>query len=201
MNADINKIHNYWFGPIENETTVENRNRLWFGGGVETDRHILNNFESLLSDAGMGRLDHWTESAKGTLCLIILLDQFPLNMYRKTARAFDFEAKAIEICLKGLQNAQDQELSFVEKSFFYMPLEHAENADYQAQCVALFEQLLESAPEHLKEQAQNSLDYAVLHKDIIDRFGRFPHRNAVLNRESTAEEVAFLKDQSNRFGQ
>ena len=201
MNQDIQNILDYWFGEIKNDTTAENRSRLWFGGGTETDEYITKHFEALSLSALSHELHDWQSTAKGSLALIILLDQFPLNMYRKSARPFDFESLGVEVCLNGLEKNQHLELSFVEKTFFYLPLEHSENADHQAMCVDLCQILFDEAPEHLKEHAQSTLDYAIRHKEIVDQFGHFPHRNEVLGRVSTNEEIEFLKDKSNRFGQ
>ena len=201
MNPEINRVLDYWFGPIENGTTLEKRNQLWFGGEPETDEYIRNHFEALVLQAERGELNDWTDTPRGTLALIILLDQFPLNMYRQSARAYDFEAKGLATCLHGLREEQHLALSYIEKVFFYLPLEHSENADHQKQAVALYLELKESAPDALQEHAQLTLDFAIKHKDIIDRFGHFPHRNAVLGRPSTAEEIEFLQDPSNRFGQ
>ncbi len=201
MNQDIHNILDYWFGEIKNGTTVENRSRLWFGGGAETDDYITTHFEALSLRALARELDHWRDSAKGSLALILLLDQFPLNMYRKSARPFDFEPIGIDVCLQGLKHKQHLELSFIEKTFFYLPLEHSENTDHQAMCVNLCKTLFDIAPDHLKEHAQSTLDYATKHKKIIDQFGHFPHRNEVLGRSTSVKEIEFLKDKSNRFGQ
>lgn len=201
MNAEIKKILDYWFGPIENETTLEKRNHLWFGGDPQIDEYIRNNFESLVLQAKQGQFDSWTATPEGTLSLIILLDQFPLNMYRQSAKAFDFEVKGLEICLQGLKKKQHLVLSYIEKMFFYLPLEHSENPAHQALAVELFRELKDTAPAELKEHAQNALEFAIKHKGIIDRFGHFPHRNEVLGRSSTAEEIRFLQNKSNRFGQ
>lgn len=201
MNQDMHNILDYWFGEIKNGTTVENRSRLWFGGGTETDEYITTHFEALSLQALSGELNDWRSTSKGSLSLIILLDQFPLNMYRKSARAFDFESLGIEVCLDALEKQQHLNLSFVEKTFFYLPLEHSENAEHQAMAVNLCQTLFDEAPQHLKEHAQLTLDYAIKHRLIVDRFGHFPHRNEVLGRGTTAEELEFLKDRSNRFGQ
>lgn len=201
MNQDIHTILDYWFGELKNGTTVENRSQLWFGGGTETDEYITTHFETLSLRALARELDDWSSTANGSLALIILLDQFPLNMYRKSARAYDFESLGIEICLQGLESKQHLELSFVEKTFFYLPLEHSENASHQALCVDLYQRLFDTAPAHLKEHAQSTLDYAIKHREIVDQFGHFPHRNEVLGRPTTIEETEFLLDKSNRFGQ
>jgi len=177
MQKDIQTVLDYWFGPIEDGMTQDNRNRLWFGGDAETDADIKQRFEPLLLRAEQGELDDWQTTPRGTLALIILLDQFPLNIYRRSARAYDFEEHGVACCLYGLEHQQDQALSFVEKLFFYLPLEHSENLDHQERCVMLFNQLVKESPESLKPRAQGALDYAIKHRDIVARFGHFPHRN------------------------
>lgn len=201
MSANWKNVLDYWFGPILEGTTAEKRNRLWFGGEQSTDDYIRTHFETQVLQAARGQLDSWKTSAHPCLALIILLDQFPLNMYRKSARAFETEAKAIEVCLHGLEQQHHHSLAFVEKVFFYLPLEHSENLEHQNRCVALFSDLYDNATPQLTEHARSSLDYAIKHRDIIEQFGRFPHRNEFLGRTSTAEELEFLEDTSNRFGQ
>ena len=201
MNTEILTIYDYWFGTIKNGTTVNDRSRLWFGGDPQTDEYIRNHFEPLLLQAESGLLDHWADSPQGCMARIILLDQFPLNMYRRSARAFEFEDLALKTCLNGLERSYTEELSYIEKTFFYLPLEHSEDSRHQAESVRLYQQLYETAAEPHKNHAKRTLNYAIKHKNIIDRFGRFPHRNSVLGRHSTQEEIDFLQDQANRFGQ
>ena len=201
MSADWETVLDYWFGPIVNGTTAEKRNQLWFGGEKSTDDYIRSHFETQVLQAARGELDHWQKTARPCLALIILLDQFPLNMYRKSSHAFETEAQAVEICLNGLEQHHHQSLAFVEKVFFYLPLEHSEDLEHQNRCVELFTELHVNAAPHLTEHARSSLDYAIKHRDIVEKFGRFPHRNEFLGRTSTAEEVEFLQDSSNRFGQ
>jgi uncharacterized protein (DUF924 family) len=198
MLASIDEIHHYWFGELVDGRPRENRFPLWFGGGDAVDAEIRQRFESSLLAAEAGELDGWADSPRGRLALILLLDQFPLNIYRRLARAYDFEAQAIEHCLTGLDTRQDEGLSFFERMFFYMPLEHAEDLALQERCVSLFQQLYDA---DLREQAQDALDYAREHRDIITRFGRFPHRNRVLGREPTQAELDWLASGGATYGQ
>lgn len=201
MDAAIAEIHDYWFGEIADDTTVEDRGALWFGGGDDVDAEIQHRFERLVLAAEAGELEHWGESARGRLALIILLDQFPLNIYRGQARAYDFEAAAVEHCLAGLAAGQDSELSIVERGFFYMPLMHIEDLALQERCVALFAAMHDTAPEARRQGVQLSLDFAREHRDIVARFGRFPHRNRVLGRAPAAEEEAWLAAGGATYGQ
>jgi len=195
------QICDYWFGEIIDGNTREDRSALWFGGGDAVDGEIRTRFEADLLAAGAGEREHWAENPRGRLALILLLDQFPLNIYRGTARAYDFEAAAVRHCLAGLAAGQDALLSPIERSFFYMPLEHAEDRELQERSVACYRSLLEDAPQQLRAGLQASLDYAIEHRDIVARFGRFPHRNRVLGREPSRDELDWLAAGGATYGQ
>lgn len=197
----INQVLDFWFGEIVDEMTKTPRSELWFGGGAEVDQNIKEKFESVLLLAATGELDTWKSTARGTLALIILLDQFPLNIYRKTARAFDFEQQAIAICKEGLQRNFDQQLHLVERSFFYMPLEHSENLEDQNLSVACFESLHKAAADRHQGFTSETLKYANEHQQTIAKYGRFPYRNDVLGRTSSAEELSYLDSGGKRYGQ
>ncbi len=149
-------------------------------------------FETDIARAVRGELDHWCATPRGQLALIVLLDQFSRNIYRGTARAFAQDRKALAVCRDGLEPGTDRALRPVERLFFYMPLQHAEDRDAQRRSVESFEGLLaEVAPLH-RPLCQGFRDYAHRHRAVIERFGRFPHRNVILGRPSTPEELAFL---------
>jgi uncharacterized protein (DUF924 family) len=133
------------------------------------------------------------------LALIILTDQFPRNIYRDTARAFSCDSKALTWCLEGVHGRSDRELRPIERVFFYLPLEHAESREHQAKSVECFSELAASVPMEQRSTFEEYLDFAMRHRDIIDRFGRFPHRNNILRRESTPEELAFLTQSGSFF--
>ncbi len=160
----------------------EPMNKHWFNSTPQIDQRIREQYEALWQDAAEGKLDHWKQTAEGCLALIILLDQLPLNMFRGEARSFATEASAIETTLWGIEQGFDQQLNKSHLSFFYMPLMHSEKLTHQDLSVKLFEQA------SLKENAR----FARHHRDLIQQFGRFPHRNAILGRESTVEELAYL---------
>lgn len=193
-------ILSYWFGEIKDGVTAENRGSLWYGSSAETDATIKDRYADKLQQADAGELDHWKESARGRLALIILFDQFSRNIYRKSAQAFSFDQKAQALVLEGIELGHDLELQGIERNFFYMPLEHAEELKLQALCVEKNKQLLTDVPEASRPALQSSVDYAVDHYTVIARFGRFPHRNEVLGRESTEEELVYLQT-ANRYGQ
>ncbi|MBN4048995.1 DUF924 domain-containing protein [archaeon AH-315-M20] len=196
---NITKILDFWFGEIKDGFTKENRGKLWYIAQEETDNKIKELFMNLIVKAGNKELD-WKQTAKGRLALIILLDQFTRNVYRRTKKAFAYDKYALALCKEGLQLKHDKELCFVHRLFFYHPLQHSENLEDQKLSVKLTEQLKQEVPEQNKKKVESFLKYAKQHHDIIEKFGRFPHRNEVLGRESTEEELKYLK-LGKRFGQ
>jgi uncharacterized protein (DUF924 family) len=173
---------------------------LWFKGSKGLDAQITARFGSTVEDALADGLQAWESAIDERLALVILLDQFTRNIFRGTARAFAGDARAQRLAASTLAVEEDRRLPTVARVFLYMPLMHAEDLSRQDTCVASFEQLLRSAPTGLAYRLQDNLDFARQHRDIIARFGRFPHRNAVLGRNSTPQETAFLQD-GPRFGQ
>ncbi|MGL6466123.1 DUF924 family protein, partial [Aeromonas hydrophila] len=145
-------------------------------------------------------LAHWADAAEGRLALILLLDQLPRNIHRGTPAAFAQDAKARDLCLKGLSLGADLALPPLGRVFFYLPLEHAESREQQARSVTLFEGLAaEQADSPARETFAGFADFARRHQVIVERFGRFPHRNAILGRQDTAEEAAFLLQPGSGF--
>ena len=173
---------------------------LWFGGGPALDARITATFGEQVSHAIEGKFEDWAEQPLSRLALIVLLDQFTRNVFRGSPRAFEGDDRAQGLALDALAQTWDQDLPMVCRVFLYMPLMHAETLALQDQCVACFAHLVEDAPEWLKPRLQGNLDFARQHQGIIARFGRFPHRNAVLGRFTTPEEGEFLLT-GPRFGQ
>lgn len=179
---------------------TQNLNPRWFQGGAALDQEIRRRFGTSVALAVAGKLCDWDGQAQSRLALVILLDQFTRNVFRGTAQAFEGDERAQQLTLETLARHEDQALPWVARVFTYMPLMHAEAASLQAQSVACFSQLVAQAPAELKPKLQGSLDFAHEHQHIIDRFGRFPYRNAALGRTSTPEEKDFLRT-GPRFGQ
>jgi uncharacterized protein (DUF924 family) len=180
--------------------------RFWFGAEPTPTRRarddtIRGRFGGLLERAGRGELDSWADGPRRRLSLVILLDQFPRNIFRGSARAFAFDTQALSLALSGMQSAADAALDVVERTFFYMPLQHAESAEVQDESVAAYRRLLAEAPAAIHAFFASSLRSAEHHRAIIGQFGRFPHRNRVLNRESTPAEAQWLRKSGDRFGQ
>lgn len=201
MEAVIKAILDFWFGEIKDGLTVEDRNKFWFMTNADVDSTIRDKFEDLVRQAGSEKLKSWQSTARGNLALIILLDQFTRNIYRGKPDAFKYDSIARRMCTEGIKNGTDKKLEIIERCFYYLPLEHSENLEDQDRCVKLFEELLVRVDKSKISLIKNSLNYAVLHRSIIEEFGRFPHRNKILNRESTQQELDFLLKQGIKFGQ
>lgn len=190
-----------WFGDEADDVLRATRQApLWWGKSSETDALLASRFGELAQAAAKGSLAHWADAPNGRLALILLLDQLPRNIHRGTPAAFAQDPLARDLCLKGLSIGADKSLSPLERVFFYLPLEHAESREQQARSVALFEAL---AAEQAGTPAQATFagfaDFARRHQVIIERFGRFPHRNDILGRTSTPEEAAFLQQPGSGF--
>lgn len=197
----IETILDYWFGTLDNGFPIEAKDALWWQGSPEIDLEIKTRFGDIVTLALNGELDHWQETSRGHLALIILLDQFTRNIYRGSAQAFSGDPLAYMLTQQGLSKGVDQLLSFSERIFFYMPLEHAENLHAQQQCIQLLEALKDEVPAQQQAMIESNLTFARAHEAVIKRFGRFPHRNQVLARTSTALELEYLHQSPHRWGQ
>ena len=171
----------------------------WFKKDEALDATIRTKFGPTLEAAARGELESWLTTARGRLAQIILFDQFSRNMFRNTPRAFAQDALALTFALEALHNGHYEMLSAVERAFVLMPLMHSENLEHQKRCCAEFHKLAAECSADLVAYFKNSADYAERHAVIIERFGRFPHRNAQLGRESTPHEIEFLKQPGSSF--
>jgi uncharacterized protein (DUF924 family) len=204
---EARRVREFWFGklPMSREA-LEERMRMWFAGEEsrqerrERDDAMRAEFVSRVEAALAGELASWADGPRRRLSLIILLDQFPRNIYRGSARAFEGDEQALGLALSGMQSGADAALDPVERIFFYMPLQHSESIAVQDEAVAAFRRLLDEAPQALHDCFAKNLKYAELHASIIERFGRFPHRNRLLGRASTPEETVYLEG-AGGFGQ
>ena len=191
--ADIEEILTFWFSEVRDEPAYfEEYAPRWFVQNADFDREIVQRFQADYELAAQGQLTHWTETARGGVALILVLDQFPRNMFRNDPRAFATDPLAQQIAEQMIDAELDQQLRLVERYFVYVPFMHSENRAHQQRSVLLFQQLAE-------ERAYFDTSYAVRHQEVIDRFGRFPHRNSVLGRASTSEELEFLKQFGSSF--
>lgn len=199
--ATPTEVLDFWLGDgIAKEWPTQDLSKRWFGGGAELDASIRARFGADVTTAVAGGLRDWEQPLLTRLALVILLDQFTRNVFRGKAQAFAGDARAQQLVRKTIQAGEDRQLPWVGRVFLYMPLMHAENLALQDECVASFTRLVADAPESLKLRLQDNLDFARKHRDIIERFGRFPYRNAALGRSDTPEEKDFLL-KGPRFGQ
>jgi uncharacterized protein (DUF924 family) len=190
----------WWFGCAETATeVVQAKGKLWFGKKKAQDAEALARFGDLVDKASAGGLNEWVANPDGWLALVLLLDQLPRMIYRDTPKAFAGDARAQALVEHGLKLGRDQLLDPLQRTFIYLVLEHSENIDAQNQAVARFAELLPLLPATDRDYFKESLDYAERHQQVIARFGRFPHRNEILGRPSTDEEIEFLKGRGSRF--
>jgi uncharacterized protein (DUF924 family) len=198
----IDEILSFWFKEQElSAPQIDRRMDTWFGEDQVFDLEIRKEFADDIESACKGQLNHWADDPRGRLALILLIDQFRRNIYRNTAQAFSMDRLALKLCVEGAMEKKDKGLTPIQKVFFYMPLQHAESAKVQAKSVELFTRLAESVSPTYQETFLTIAQFAELHKDIIDQFGRFPHRNKLLGRENTPEEDEYLAGDSPDFGQ
>lgn len=193
-------IRQFWFGSEPDDgRAAAAQSRLWWSKDAALDQAIRTRFAATLDAAMAGRLSGWEEAPQGRLALILLYDQFPRNMYRAKPQAFSYDASALRLCKDGIACGHDPALRPIERVFFYLPLEHSEDLQDQELAVRQFGKLAENASETHKEIFDGFLNYAIRHRDVIAQFGRFPHRNAILGRATTAEEQAFLAQPGSSF--
>ncbi|HEY8608525.1 MAG TPA: DUF924 family protein [Noviherbaspirillum sp.] len=195
----VGSILAFWFGPGDDATVAAARSRLWWGKDDATDRAMATRFAGCIDAAATGALDAWAATPAGRLALILLTDQFPRNIHRGTPRAFALDARARRFCMEGLTQGVDRLLRPIERVFFYLPLEHSESMPDQERAVALFAQLLADVPADQRAAFAGYHDFALRHREVVERFGRFPHRNAILGRTSTPAEIAFLQQKGSSF--
>ncbi|KAL6713738.1 hypothetical protein ACLMJK_008230 [Lecanora helva] len=198
MDPLIPPLLHFWFSPSTGGPTR------WFAPSPTFDAAIASSFLPLIKRArDTATLDGWTQHPQGTLALLLVLDQFPRNVFRGTREAYASDAKALEIATVGVAKGQDREVELSRRMFFYLPFMHNETLLAQVACVALYEALLAEAvvdgEEEVVEGAKRGVEMAERHRDVVGRFGRFPSRNGVLGRESTGEEEGFLGERPGGF--
>jgi uncharacterized protein (DUF924 family) len=189
MANDPREVLRFWFG----EGPPYAPRQEWFRKNEAFDREIERRFGPLIQGALQGGLPEWDDSSESFLARVIVLDQFTRNVFRNTPKAFAGDAQALAIARRMVASGQDLQLEPVRRGFVYMPFEHAEEMAAQHESVRLFTRLDEESP------AAEALDYAHRHREVVARFGRFPHRNAILGRESTPDELAFLQQPGSSF--
>ncbi|MEM9808675.1 MAG: DUF924 family protein [Cyanobacteria bacterium P01_D01_bin.56] len=189
VTSNSQSVLDFWFGSPAGDYRKQ-----WFRKDPDFDTQIKTRFLDLYWAMVASPPASWWETTKTRLAQIIVLDQFSRNMFRGTPQSFAADSTALTTAIKAIAQGDKAKLLPVERFFLYLPFEHSENLDHQNHCVELFEGLVQDAPD-----LHHGLDYAHRHRDIIAQFGRFPHRNEILGRQSTAAELAFLQQPGSRF--
>ncbi len=193
-------IIGFWFGSHTSSREInEQKQSLWWSKNEQTDRRITERFESISHAVYRGEMPEMQRSARGLLASIICLDQFPRNMYRGAAKAFSCDHAALRLAIEIVDKAWDRTLLPVYRVFAWLPFEHSEDITMQHKSLMLYDNLRNSVERSEREIFDRYYEFARRHFEIIDRFGRYPHRNSILGRESTAEELAFLSRPGSSF--
>jgi len=188
------KVLSFWIEPKPvTEEELASRGKIWFMGGKEIDQQINEKFRGLVESAKSGELEGWEKTPRGRLALVILLDQFTRNIYRGSAEAFASDPKALALSAAGYDAKLFDGLDAIDHMFLSLPFSHSENLEHQKRAVRHAVHYTRGARAEWKKMLLSGVDFARKHLDVIARFGRFPHRNAVLGRESTPEEKEYLE--------
>lgn len=189
----IDTILTFWFREKAlSVPQIDTRMDVWFGEDELFDHEVAKEFGNDVDEASAGKLDHWERSPRGRLALILLLDQFRRKIFRNTAEAFAGDKAALKLCVEGAVEKMDRSLSPIERVFFYMPLQHAESRKVQRKSCEIYRRLAEAMTATYRETFETISHFADLHADIVEQFGRFPHRNEALKRKNTPEEDEYL---------
>lgn len=197
---DFESVLTFWFGDLDGQGRADEAHAgRWWKKDAAFDRKVRERFGDLHEAILHGEHDAWLDSPRGRLAYIIVLDQFSRNMFRDTGEMFAYDDLALRVAVEGIERGMERALAHDERSFYYLPLMHDENLDTQERCVDLFAAWRDELEGELRSRVEYSLDFAVRHRDIVRRFGRFPHRNALLGRASTPEELEFLTKPGSSF--
>ncbi len=196
----IDDIIDFWFGPLDEHGQADaGQAARWWKKDPAFDEEIRTRFEPVHRAIHARELENWLADPRGRVAQIVVLDQFSRNMYRGRPAMFASDPRALQMVQDGLDRGDDRALPRDPRAFFYMPLVHAEDLAVQDRAVALFTELCDGSPPDRRERAAAMVKYAGMHRDIVRRFGRFPHRNAILERPSTPDEIAFLEQPGSGF--
>lgn len=203
MDTAAQELLDYWFGAdaanLSDAAIADRQSQLWWGKDAERDAEIRERFGATAAQGARGELDHWADSARGRLALILALDQLPRVVHRDRPEAFACDHVALAQSLQSQRLREDLTLRPIERVFVYLPMEHAEALPVQDECVRRFEELLASVDAAERKPFEMFLDFARRHREVILRFDHFPHRNAILGRESTPAELAYLAEPGSGF--
>lgn len=200
MIATPDKVLDFWFGaPGAVHEIAARQSPLWFGKSAANDLLVCDHFSETLIAAGKGELDGWSHAPRSLLALIVVLDQFPHHIHRNHGQSFAYDAQALSFSQSMIQRGDDARVAPIERVFVYLPLEHSESMAMQDLSVAQYDKLATEASPAERGVFEGFLDYARKHREVVARFGRYPHRNELLGRPSTPEEIGFLKQPGSRF--
>jgi uncharacterized protein (DUF924 family) len=200
MNAPWQPLLDWWFGQSESASDVAaEKGKLWFGKRDSQDLEARTRFGDQVEQALAGGLTEWAQCPEGWLGLVLLLDQLPRMIFRETPKSFSGDRRAQALVAQGIAADFDRQLQPIQRVFIYLVFEHSENLAVQNECISRYIDLVAQQPEVDRVLFTDYLDYAEKHQKVIAQFGRFPHRNTVLGRESTAEELVFLSKPGSRF--
>jgi uncharacterized protein (DUF924 family) len=198
----IDAILAFWFKEQQlSAPQIDGRMDVWFGEDPVFDEEVSRKFADDVRRASEGRLNHWAQEPTGRLALILLLDQFRRNIYRNKAEAFALDKAALKLCVEGAMEKKDKGLTPIQRAFFYMPLQHAESRKVQEKSRKIYAKLSEAVSPTYRETFETIAQFADLHADIVEQFGRFPHRNTILDRANSPEEDEYLAGETPTFGQ
>jgi len=198
--SSIQDIIDEWFGALDElGRASEEKSARWFEKNPSFDQMLKDRFGPLVEDAIEGNLEDWADTNEGALALILLLDQFARNIHRGTPKMYAGDQHAVRISERLIDEGRDNAFPHAQRVFVYMPLMHSEDLVIQNKCVECFEELVKTSAAELEPSLARNLKYAIAHRDIVAKWGRFPHRNAILDRISTPEEAEFLKQPGSSF--
>jgi uncharacterized protein (DUF924 family) len=197
---EYDAVLNFWFGTLDAAgcADAEHAERWWKKNEV-FDAELRRRFGALHEALANGDHDDWLKTPRGRLAYVIVLDQFSRNMFRDSPRMYAYDSQALAAAREGIAKSDDKLLAADERIFLYMPFEHSEDLADQEHCITLFERMCEGLSGEALKRVKNNVDYARRHRDIVKRFGRFPHRNRILGRASTPEEAEFLTEPGSSF--
>lgn len=196
----VSDVLTFWFGKLDkNGFATPEASQRWSIKDPAFDDEIRENYEALYQDIVAGKKEDWLKTSDGLVAYVVVIDQLSRNMYRDTAKMYASDEQALTVALKAIDEGRDKNAIFAHRNFLYMPLMHAEDVALQDQCVALYSEWSTEVEGELKADVEKRIGFAIRHRDIVARFGRFPHRNTIVGRPSTAEELEFLTQPGSSF--
>ena len=197
---EYERVLTWWFGTLDDAGAADREHtQRWWKKDPAFDQTVRDGFALLHAEVAAGRRDVWLASTRGRLAMIIVLDQFSRNLFRGEASSFAHDERALAVALETIDRHLDRELARDERTFLYMPLMHSEDPIIQDRSLDLFTRFCDELPEPGRSALSGNVEFAKRHREIVQRFGRFPHRNTILARVSTPEEIEFLKGEGSSF--